>query len=128
MRALFLCGLLLTLPLGAALVRAPNTHTKSLPIGPKIRVLLEKDVNSAFLEVKGNYRVVRKDSGSTLSSVNMGKRYVVHALQDGLRWGEEYPDIYQISIIPTHPSALIYVDGIQYKGAVSIYHVRDNRI
>ncbi len=128
MRALLFCGLLLTLPLSAAPIRGSKDCSKSLPTGPRIKVLLEKDANSAFLEVRGPYRVVRKDSGSALSSGSVGKRYVVHALQDGLRWGEEYPDVYQISVIPTHPDTLVYVDGIQYKGAVSIYHVRDNRI
>lgn len=129
MRALVFCGLLLTLVLSSAPVRGvPKEHGKSLPAGPNIKVLLAKDANSSFMEVKGPYRVVRKDKGSTLSSGTIGKRFVVHALQDGLRWGEEYPDVYQISVIPTHPDSLIYVDGIQYKGAVSIYHVRNNRI
>ncbi|MCC5832988.1 MAG: SpoIID/LytB domain-containing protein [Chlamydiales bacterium] len=128
MRAFVFCGLLLMLPLGAAPVGGSKEYAKSLPAGPKIKVLLEKDANSAFLEVRGPYRVVRKDTGEALSSGSIGKRFVVHALADGLRWGEEYPDIYQISVVPTHSDCLVYVDGIQYKGTVSVYHVRNSRI
>lgn len=128
MRALVFSGLMLTLPLGAATLSSPKAYSKSLPSGPKIQVLLEKDANSALLEVKGPYRVIRKDLGSSLSVGRVGKRFFVHAIQDGLRWGEEYPDVYQISIVPRHPNTSVYVDGIQYKGAISIYHVQDNLI
>ncbi|MCH9627175.1 MAG: hypothetical protein S4CHLAM2_08100 [Chlamydiales bacterium] len=128
MRALLVYGLLLGAPLCAAPLHAPKAQAKPLPVGPKINVLLEKNANSALLEVKGGYRVIRQDSGSVLSAGNSGKRFMVHALQDGLRWGEEYPDVYQISVIPTHPDTLVYVNGIQYRGSVSVYHVRDNLI
>lgn len=121
MRALIIFGLLLAAPLTAA-------PQKELPVGPKINVLVSKSASSAFLEVRGGYKVIRKDTGSTLSSGHLGKRFVAHALQDGLRWGEEYPDVYQISVQPTTPETLIYVDGKQYKGSVSIYHVRGNHI
>src|SRR5262249_48102922 len=108
-------------PAYAAHVHGPAKETQTVPVGPKIKVLLEKDVPSAFLEAKGHYRVLRKDSGNVLSSGTVGKRFVVHALQDGLRWGEEYPDVYQISIVPLTPESALYVNGIQYKGAISIY-------
>ena len=127
----FVCGCTLMLavaPLAAASVHGPSRHFVAPPVGPKIKVLLEKDIPSAFLEARGAYRVVRKDSGTILSSGSTGKRFVVHALQDGLRWGEEYPDVYQISVIPLAQDSYLFVNGIQYKGAVSIYHVRDNRI
>jgi Stage II sporulation protein len=127
----FVCGWMLILAgtsLSAAQVHGPSRHFVAPPAGPKIKVLLEKDTPSAFLEARGPYRVVRKDSGTVLSSGTVGKRFVVHALQDGLRWGEEYPDVYQISVLPLTRDACLFVNGIQYKGAVSIYHVRNSRI
>jgi hypothetical protein len=117
-----------SMPLSAGQVHRPAKHEQVAPPGPNIRVLLEKDATSAFLEAKGPYRVVRRDSGSRLSSGSVGKRFVVHAIQDGLRWGEEYPDVYQICVIPLSKDTSILVNGIQYKGAVSVYHVRDNHI
>lgn len=122
--------ILITVGLFCIIFAAPLAASKapSIPEGPKVKVLLEKDTRSAILEVKGNYRVIRKDTGSVLSSGSKGKRFVIHALQKGLRWGEEYPDVYQISVVPQNPSTHLYVNGIQYKGAISVYHVHDNQI
>lgn len=128
MRALLICGLILSAPLGALPMQGPRENNHPLPEGPKIKVLLESELKSALLEVRGGYRVLRRDTGTILSSGTVGKRFVVHALQDGLRWGEEYPDVYQISILPTHPDTVMLVDGIQYKGAISVYHVQNNQI
>jgi|ERR1700722_8582328 len=130
-RTFFVCGWMLAMvgaQLSAAQVYGPSQHTVAYPSGPKIKVLLEKDVSSAFLEARGAFRVIRKDGGAILSSGKLGKRFVVHALQDGLRWGEEYPDVYQITVIPLASNSCLYVNGIQYKGAISIYHVRDNHV
>lgn len=129
---LVVCGWILGvagMSLSAAQVHGPARHAAApAPTGPKIKVLLEKDAASAFLEAKGAYRVIRKDSGTLLSFGNFGKRFVVHALQDGLRWGEEYPDVYQITVVPAASDASLLINGIQYKGAVSIYHVKNNHI
>lgn len=124
------CGwLLCSAPIFALPMQGPTRYQREMTMpGPRIRVLLEQDVNSAFLEAKGAFRVLRRDSGSALSSGSMGKRFVVHALQDGLRWGEEYPDVYQICLVPMTKESSFLVNGIQYKGAISIYHVQDNRI
>ncbi len=129
MNKLFLSALLLTVPMtGAHMYAAASNQVKNLPVGPKIRVLLEKDVPSAMLEARGNYTVIRKDTGATISSGILDKRFTVHALQTGMRWGEEYPDVYQISVVPNGPNSTILVNGIQYKGAVSVYRVQDSRI
>lgn len=132
MKKIIVCGWVLSslsAPLFALPMPGPTRYVKeTTPSGPRIRILLEKDVTSAFLEAKGSYSVLRRDSGSCLSSGSLGKRFVVHALQDGLRWGEEYPDVYQICLVPMTKESSFLVNGIQYKGAISIYHVRDNRI
>lgn len=106
-------------------LRNSSTHASE---GPKIRVLLEKNIYSALLEAKGEYAVLNKATGTVLSSGQMGKRFVVHALQEGLRWGEEYPEVFQISIVPRSPKTMLYVNGMQYKGAISVYHCKDKYI
>jgi len=115
-------------PLSAAKSQNLSAQTETIPEGPSIKVLITKDIRSALLEVKGRYRVIRKDNGSLLSFGVMGKRFVAHALQEGLRWGEEYVDVYQFSIIPQTPETTLYVNGLQYKGALSVYRVRNNLI
>lgn len=130
-RSFLINGLLLCVfssaPLLAAKMHTSN-KTASFPEGPRIKVLLTKDTNSVLVEAKGKYCVVRKDTGDILSQGSVGKRFVMHALQDGLRWGEEYPDVYQILLLPQSPETVFYVNGIQYKGSLAAYHVRDNRI
>lgn len=129
-RTFLISGLLCmssTASLTAGKVHNPNRQA-SLPEGPKIKVMLAKDVASLLVEAKGSYCVVRKDTGSILSHGSTGKRFVMHALQDGLRWGEEYPDVYQVLLRPQSPETVFYVNGIQYKGSLAVYHVRDNRI
>ena len=96
--------------------------------GPIIKVLLAKDTNSVLLEARGAYRVVRKDTGSFLGFGLSGKRFVCHALEEGLRWGEEYPAVYQITVLPQGTEATMSVDGIQYKGAISIYQSKEGLI
>lgn len=99
-----------------------------VPDGPHIRVLLAEEVASAILEVRGAYKVIDSLIGTTLSKGKLGKRFVVHSIQEGLRWGEEYPDVFQISIVPTKGDTLFYVNGIQYQGAITIFHARNNHI
>lgn len=89
--------------------------------GPKIKVLLAKEVRSALLEARGAYRVLNKDGKKLLSFGMTGKRFVAHALSNGLRWGEEFPGIYTITVAPLDPTTCFYVDGLQYKGMLHVY-------
>lgn len=119
----------MTPPLFAAKFFRPVTHKiTTVNQGPKIRVLLAKDITSALIESKGAYKVVNKADGSILSSGSIGKRYGLHAIQKGLRWGEEYPDVYQITIKPINEESSLFVEGIQYKGSISVYCSSKNRI
>ena len=88
---------------------------------PTIRVLIAKDVNAALLEVRGSYCVVKEGTKEQLSSGSTGKRFVVQSIAEGLRWGEEYPDVYEISVLPRSLSTMMYVNGMQYKGSLTIY-------
>lgn len=120
MRIFLLLGMLSVASLATA-----KTLTPSIPEGPRIRILLSKEMPDAMLEAKGGFRVIQNETGKILSS-GITKRFPVLATQDGLRWGEAYPDVYALTLIPTHPEASFYVDGIQYKGIISIYSNRDN--
>jgi stage II sporulation protein D len=122
-------SMVITAPVFAEKPFRSSTH-KLVPNyqGPKVRVLLAENVISALVESKGAYRVVNRADGSILSSGSIGKRYGLHALQKGLRWGEEYPDVYEITIKPVDEESSLFVDGIQYKGAISVYHAPNHRI
>ena len=101
-----------------------NPFEKNQEITPSnIQVLLEKDVAGALLEVKGPYYIFNPHDGSRVSSGILGKRFMVHALESGLKWGEEFPGIHQIYIKPRSPDTSIFVNGIQYSGAVAVFGV-----
>src|SRR5690242_1738105 len=95
---------------------------------PSIRVLIAKDVHAALLEAKGPYEVLREGTKDVLSSGTLGKRFVVQPIDNGLRWGEEYPDDYQITIMPKKPQTEIFVNGMQYTGSVSVYYSKADGI
>lgn len=96
----------------------------SEPMAPKnIQVLLEKDATEALLEVKGPYYIINPHDKIRIASGLLGKRFIVHELESGLKWGEEFPSIHQIYIQPRSEETSIFVNGIQYDGAIAIYGV-----
>lgn len=94
------------------------------PMAPRnIQVLLEKDASEALLEVKGPYYIFNPHDGSRVASGLLGKRFMIRELETGLKWGEEFPGIHQIYIKPRSAETAIFVNGIQYSGAIAIYGV-----
>jgi SpoIID/LytB domain protein len=73
--------------------------------------------------VKGPYYIFNPHDGSRVASGILGKRFMIHALESGLKWGEEFPGIHQIYIKPRSADTSIFVNGIQYNGAVAIFGV-----
>lgn len=94
------------------------------PTTPKnIQILLEKDATEVLLEVKGPYYLLNPHDGSRISSGLLGKRFIVRELENGLKWGEEFPGIHQFYIKPRSPETSIFVNGIQYAGGIAIFGV-----
>jgi hypothetical protein len=89
---------------------------------PTVRILVARDAQNLLLEVQGKYRVYDPGSGEYLSN-GAGKKFMVRAQEDGLQWGEEYPGHYQFQIVPRSASTTIFLNGIQYQGALAIYQV-----
>ncbi len=104
-----------------------SLHTISEKVTPRsIQVLLEKDAKSALLEVKGPYYIFNPQDGSRVASGLLGKRFMIHELEKGLKWGQEFPGIHQIVVKPRSDETSIFINGIQYNGAVAIYGVSGN--
>lgn len=106
-------------------ISAIHAKAKGINQPENIQVLLEKDCNEALLEVKGSYYIYNPQDGSKIASGILGKRFMVHALENGLKWGEYFPGIHQFLIMPRSEDSSILVNGIQYKGGVAVYHVED---
>lgn len=94
------------------------------PMAPRnIQILLEKDAEGALLEVKGPYYIFNPHDGSRVSSGLLGKRFMIHETEPGLKWGEEFPGVHQIYIKPRSADTSIFINGIQYSGSIAIYGV-----
>lgn len=98
------------------------------PTSPQnIQILLQKEAGEALLEVKGSYSLYNPQDGMKISSNVLGKRFMVHAIDKGIKWGEEFPGIYQLYIQPRSEETSIFINGVQYSGSIIIYAV-GNRI
>jgi stage II sporulation protein D len=88
-----------------------------------IKILLEKEVNEALVEVKGSYYIYDPYDNTRISNGFLGKRFIVRPTHAGIKWGQEFVDIHQIHIIPKSKSSSLLVNGIQYDGSVLVYKV-----
>lgn len=90
---------------------------------PEIKVLVIHDVDGVNFEVKGKYSLYDPYTNSHISTRFIGKSKMMQALRSGLKWGEEFPGLYQIKVVPEDASARIYVNGVEYSGVVYVYDV-----
>lgn len=90
---------------------------------PQIRALVFRNEPATMLEVKGAFNVWDPYKNSKVSSKFSGKRDLIEARPLGLKWGEEFPGLYQLKIVPDHPDTRVVVNGTEYKGIVYLYDV-----
>ncbi len=90
---------------------------------PMIRVLVVNDRPGVVVEVKGKYHLYDPNDNTHVSTRFIGKRKYIQALKGGLQWGEEFPGLHQIKIVPDDASVTTVVDGVEYKGLVYVYDV-----
>lgn len=88
-----------------------------------IKVLILHDQPGALVEVRGKYQVYDPVTSNYLTSRNMGKRQYLQTLHSGLKWGEEFPGIHQLMIVPDDANTITVVDGKSYKGSLYVYDI-----
>lgn len=93
--------------------RAPET----------IKILVVHDRPGVVLEVKGKYKLYDPHKEAFIATRFIGKRKFIQAMNDSLRWGEEFPGLHQLKIVPDDASTTTLVDGIEYKGNLYIYDI-----
>lgn len=86
-----------------------------------IRILLAKKTPKALLEVKGRYHIYDPDNGLLIASGILSKRSYLAPHEDGLKWGEIFPSIHRVRIVPGDSQTTILVNGIEYKGCLEVY-------
>lgn len=88
-----------------------------------IKVLLKKDIEAANLEVRGSYKIYDPRTGDKVAKGFMNKQYLLRPTLDGLAWGEQFPGVYQLALVPTSDDTTVLVDGIQYSGDLYVYQI-----
>lgn len=89
-----------------------------------IKILLHKDLPQAFLEAKGRYFVYNPQNDFLLASGIYSKKQPILSQEAGLKWGELFPGVSQIRLVPGSPQSTILVNGIEYRGCVEIYDIK----
>lgn len=97
--------------------------TKEAQAPATIKILVVHDKPGAVLEVKGKYKIFDPHTNTFISTRFVGKRKFIQALNSSLKWGEEFPGIHQLKIVPDDPTTTTLVDGIEYKGDLYIYDI-----
>jgi len=90
-----------------------------------IKVLLHKDSTGVLLEARGAFQVINPENGKRISSGRKGKRFYLYPHKEGIKWGEDFLGIFQLQVVPTSPTTTLLVNGIQYRGAIEVYHVEE---
>lgn len=100
--------------------------SKQQPDSPEIKVLIAHDVKDASIQVRGKYRLVDPHTNRNLgmTTIFTGKKATpIEVAREGIKWGEEFPDVYQIQIQPACKNTVISVNGLDYKGFITVYNV-----
>lgn len=90
---------------------------------PTIKVLVLHDQEAAQMDVKGNYVIYDPFTNARLVSSLGEKSQKVEAVPSGLKWGEEFPGVYQLHVVPDEDKTLTYVNGVPYKGGFYVYDI-----
>lgn len=123
---LLLCALgPLSIPVQAGLWDSITSYfRKPAPAEPPaIKVLVVHDQPGVVLEVKGKYKIFDPHTNEYISTRFAGKRKFIQAVRDGIKWGEEFPGVYQLMIVPDEKGTTTIVDGIEYPGPIYVYDI-----
>lgn len=90
---------------------------------PDVGILIAHDVPGVVLEVKGKYKIFDPLTNNFISTRFIGKRKFIQAMNDGIKWGEEFPTVHQIQIVPDDAKTTVLVDGIEYKGLITVFDI-----
>ncbi|MDN3504519.1 MAG: SpoIID/LytB domain-containing protein [Rhabdochlamydiaceae bacterium] len=88
-----------------------------------IKVLVKKSYKGALVESKGGFKVVNPVDNSYLSSSSGAKRQSLLPLENGIKWLNDFKNIYQIRIVPYNKATTILVNGTEYSGSLEVYSV-----
>lgn len=115
----------MTCTVSAATAEAQLKEIRARFNGPSIRVQLIQDAEGALVEVKGRYNVYDPKTGKQLDSAFASSSYYMYPTTDGLKWGAEFPGIYQMLIVPDKVDTTVLIAGTEYHGIAYLYQMQN---
>ncbi len=91
---------------------------------PTIRIQLMSDAEGSQVEVKGPYNLFDPRTGKKLDSAYAGSSYYMYPTIDGIKWGQEFPGVYQVLIVPDKLTTTLLVNGTEYRGMAYLYQIK----
>ena len=91
-----------------------------------IKVLLHQMSSGVLFEAKGPFKVINPENGKKVSSGRRGKRFYLYPHKEGIKWGENFLGIFQLQFLPASAETTFLLNGVQYRGAIEIYHLENH--
>lgn len=86
-----------------------------------IKILLDKNLDSVLLEIKGRHEIFNPGTGLKVSSGFFGKREFIKHDERGIRWGDLLPGTFETRFVPADGNTTLIVNGTEYRGCVEVY-------
>lgn len=93
-------------------------------IKPTIKVQVLQGQEGSLVEVKGGYNLYDPATGKKLDTCFGSSSYYMYPTTEGIKWGQEFPDVYQLMIIPDKKATTVLVGGVEYRGIAYLYHIK----
>lgn len=84
-----------------------------------VKMLVSKLAEDSVIEAKGRFHVYDADS-ELLVDNGKNKWGRVTVTPSGLKWGDLYPGLYNLRIVPSDKDSMLLVSGIEQKGCLEI--------
>ncbi|PCI78245.1 hypothetical protein COB21_01040 [Candidatus Aerophobetes bacterium] len=109
-------------------INIPNKENDPQCKPATIKLRLFSSDKGALIEARGAYEVINTMNGRKLSWGNSDKRFHMYGHNSGIKWGENFLGIFQITLLPKSESSRFLINGIEYPGAIEIYNAKNSLI
>ncbi|CDR33386.1 SpoIID/LytB domain-containing protein [Criblamydia sequanensis] len=97
--------------------------SKKIDTTPTLRILVAKERTALDMAIQGKFRIYDPKNGELLATRKLGRSGPIEATSAGIKWGEGFPGIHQLLIVPDHIGTTIALDGKEYQGSLYVYEI-----
>lgn len=109
-------------------IQVVNKESDPLSKPATVKVRLFSSQKGALVEARGPYEVINTMNGRKLSWGRSDKRFYMYGHNSGIKWGENFLGIFQITLLPKAESTRFLINGVEYPGALEIYNIKNKLV